>query len=231
MSALHQTEHPVDRAPRTFLRLVPRPRTQVGRTPFLLIVAGILAVGMVGLLLLNTHLQNQAFEANRLKRETAALAYQEGELEQALVVASSTTELTRRATALGLRPNRGIAYVNLADGKIAGYPMKEDGLYLPEALELSPEERRANNEKEATNAADHRRDVEQKAVEAARQRLLDARAKAEAEARAKAEADARARGQANPPQANQPPANQPQANQPANAPRTNQPQMNAAGGR
>lgn len=197
MSALQQTEHDVERTGSSRLRVVPRPRVnRVGRVPFLILVASILAVGMVGLLLLNTTLQNQAFEANRLKRHAADLAYTEGELQQNVIEASSARELNRRATAIGLRPNHGIAYVSLVDGKVSGKPQAQDPYYLPEALTLSPEEIAANNRAEAVNAAEHRENAEVKAAADARQRILDARAKAEADAKAKAEADAKAKAEA-----------------------------------
>lgn len=215
MSALHQPElRPAEKAGASRLRLVPRRDSRVGRVPFLALVASLLAVGMVGLLLLNTTLQNQAFEANRLKRRAVELSYLEGELHQRVVETSSTRELTRQATALGLRPNWGVQYVDLTTGRIGGVPNVADGRYFPATLSLSPEETRVQQQSEALNASERRRQDEERAAEDARQRVLAQRArdeaaarraatdaKAKAEADAKAKADAGARGQANQPSA------------------------------
>lgn len=200
MSALHQsvtdTTPATETGARRVLRLVPTGPQPVGRVPFLAIVGSLLLLGMVGLLLLNTQLQNQAFEASKLRRQAQQLTFTERELEDALVVANSTQSITRKATEAGLRPNHGVAYLVLPEGTVAGRPAVQDGGYLPEALSLTEAEVRDNNRAEAASTADHRREDETKAVDKARQRLLDARAKAEAEVRAKAEAEARAKADA-----------------------------------
>lgn len=165
-------------APRTRgrLRLVAPPRPRLARTPFLVLLIGLVGVGMVGLLLLNTGLQSQAFKASELRRQAAETAYAEGELEQLVIEAGSTRELTRKATELGMRPNREVAFVRLPDGLVSGEPGPSDGLFLPSALSKSPEQLAKERAEKARERAAERRAQEQKVMDGHRQRILDARA-------------------------------------------------------
>jgi hypothetical protein len=83
------------------LRMVPSAPARLARFPFILVLIGVFAIGMAGLLLLNTTLQNQAFQARRLDREATSLAYQQAALECQLDQLGGTAELARRASALG----------------------------------------------------------------------------------------------------------------------------------
>ncbi|WP_432559190.1 hypothetical protein [Granulicoccus sp. GXG6511] len=178
------------------LRLVPQPRPRMARLPFLTLLIALVGAGMVGLLLLNTSLQNQAFKASELRRTAAEMAYSVGELEQLLTEAESTRELSRRATALGMRPNRDIAFVQVPDGLVSGEPRASDGLYLPSALTKSPEELAKERAERALKRADERRTLEQGILDEHRARILDARAKEMEERRRAAEvADAQNRPQ------------------------------------
>lgn len=173
------------RGPRGRLSLVPPPQPRLGRTPFVVLLIGLVGLGMFGLLLLNTHLQNQEFKASELRREAAELAYARGELEQLVIEAGSTRELTRRATELGMRPNRGVAFVSVPDGIVSGDPGPSDGSYLPSALTKSPEQLAKERADRALTRAEERRNQEERVLQAHRQRLVDARvAEMEAEERA-----------------------------------------------
>lgn len=161
---------------RRILRLVPPPRPRMARAPFLLLLLGLVGVGMVGLLLLNTGLQNQAFEASQLRQQAAQTSYKQGELAQLVMEAGSTRELTRKATELGMRPNQGIAFIELPDGRISGEPTVADGQYQPSALSKSAEELAKERADKALTRAHERRMEEQKVVLAHRQRVADTRA-------------------------------------------------------
>lgn len=196
------------------LRLVRPNRPRMGPVAFLTFLLGLVGVGMVGLLLLNTHLQNQAFQASELRRQAAEMSYAEGELTQLVIEAGSTRELTRKATELGLRPNRGVAFVELPSGNITGDPTVDDGLFLPSALTRSAEEIAQERARDALTRAAERRQAEAGAAEQHRQRILEARAAAQAQAaQAPPPADpAQPQAQSNgdqPPPGQQPPA-QPQ---------------------
>lgn len=160
-----------------WLRLVPQPRARMARLPFLTLLIVMVAAGMVGLLLLNTSLQNQAFQASQLRRQAAEMSYAVGELEGLLTEAESTRELSRKATALGMRPNRDIAFVEVPTGVISGEPRASDGLYLPSALTRTPEEVAKERADQAMKRSANRRTDEQAALQKNRQRIIDARAK------------------------------------------------------
>lgn len=184
--------------PRQRLRLVPRPRARMARLPFLTVLIALVGAGMVGLLLLNTALQNQAFEASQLRRQAAEMSYAEGELEQLVTEAGSARELSRRATALGMRPNRDIAFIQLETGLISGDPRASDGLYLPSALTRSPEEIAKAKAEKAAKRAEERRAREQQAMDGHRQRIIDARSLELDERRRAAETAQQAPGQERP---------------------------------
>lgn len=195
------------------LRLVPRPRARMARLPFLSVLIALVGAGMVGLLLLNTALQTQAFQASQLRRQAAEMSYAEGELQQLVTEAGSARELSRRATALGMRPNRDIAFVQLGTGQISGDPKASDGLYLPSALTRSPEEIAKDKADKAVKRAEERRAREQQVLESHRQRIVDARSRELEERRRAAEAAQQAQQQ----QPQQPPAAGQQPQPPAAA--------------
>ncbi len=203
------------------LRLVRPSRPRMGPVAFLTFLLGLVGVGMVGLLLLNTHLQNQAFQATELRRQAAEMSYAEGELTQLVVEAGSTRELTRKATELGLRPNRGVAFIDIPAGNITGEPTADDGLFLPSSLTRSAEEIAQEKAKIALTHAGERRQAEARVAEHHRQRILDARAAAQAQA---AQAAAQAQAAQAPPAAPAQPQAQSNGDQP---PAGQQPQPQA----
>lgn len=167
---------PVREDRRRILRLVPPPRPRMARVPFLLVLIGLVGVGMVGLLLLNTGLQNQAFEASLLRQEAAQTSYKQGELAQLAIEAESTRELSRKATELGMRPNQGVAFIELPDGRISGEPVVADGQFQPSVLSKSTEQLAKERADKALERAHDRRMDEQMVLLTHRQRITDARA-------------------------------------------------------
>ncbi|OYN95874.1 hypothetical protein [Enemella evansiae] len=163
------------------LRAVPSTGRQLATVPFVVVLAAILGVGMVGLLLLNTSLQNQAFQASQLKRQAAEMAYAEGELSQRVVEAGSTTELTRKASDLGLRPNYFVGFLVLPDGRIVGDPKAADPAYLPSAVTRSTEEQAQIRADKARQDAQQRAADERKVLENNRTRIQKAQAKQQAD--------------------------------------------------
>ena len=85
---------------------------------------GIFGLGMAGLLMLNTTLQNQAFQARSLNRQATELAYVEADLQNQLDAAGASSELARRASLLGMRPNPRPAFLVLPKGKVIGSPTR-----------------------------------------------------------------------------------------------------------
>lgn len=177
------------------LRAVPRAGGRMARIPFLAVLAVVMGLGMVGLLLLNTTLQAQAYQLNELERQSANLSYTEGELAAKVDEVGSVQALSRAATALGMRPNDHVAFLRVPDGAVLGKPGPAGDNYAEGQLVKSPEQLReearqaAEQEsrkrvEEATEAkADQRADIEKRRAEAAR------KAEAEKAAADKAAAD------------------------------------------
>lgn len=105
------------------LRPVRNSRRKAGQTPFILVFVSLLAVGMFGLLMLTTKLQDQAFELRSLEREATELSYRQASLEVEVDKARSPQSLAALASALGMRPNEHPVYVKLPSGTIVGEPV------------------------------------------------------------------------------------------------------------
>lgn len=134
MSALATSGTPGAKPTRPTVRplaAVARRSAPMSRLPFLLVLAGILAAGMVGILLLNTTLQAQAFEVRRLQSQATRLGYEKAALESKVEKVSTTPELARRATDLGMRPNPYPVYVVLPTGEVRGVAKPVQGDELP----------------------------------------------------------------------------------------------------
>jgi hypothetical protein len=150
----------------------------LARVPFLLVLIAVFGLGMAGLLMLNTTLQNQAFETGTLHRQASELAYSQADLESKIDHLAAPQELVRRASALGLRPNPHPAFLVLPKGKIVGKPIPVSGNEVPTLVIKTPAELAAERAAAVAKA---------KAKEA--QKVADAKAKAAqqvAEAKAKA---------------------------------------------
>ncbi|KAA1423479.1 cell division protein FtsL [Mumia zhuanghuii] len=109
-------------SPRTPLRAVPARRPRTPRAPFVLLVVTVLAGGLVGLLLLNTSMQNGAFELAELEKKAQELQSRHAELALEVEQRSTPEAVAERAAALGMVPNTNPAFLRLPDGKIVGDP-------------------------------------------------------------------------------------------------------------
>jgi type II secretory pathway pseudopilin PulG len=103
-----------------YLRLVATRRSHAARAPFVAVVVGILAAGLLGLLLLNTVLAQDAFRLHALQLQSHALADQEQQLQRDVEHLQSPQTLASRATALGMVPGGPPAFLRLPDGKVLG---------------------------------------------------------------------------------------------------------------
>lgn len=153
------------------LRPVAKPVRRLSRIPFLMVLAGILGLGMVGLLLLNTTLQNEAFQARALNQQAAELSYHQAALEGQVDKVRAPQELASRASALGMRPNIYPVYLILPEGKVIGKPTPVKGNELGESVLKPPEqfaaEQAAKHQAAVKKAAAEKAAVEKAAVEKA----------------------------------------------------------------
>jgi hypothetical protein len=120
------------------LRAVAPPAARLARFPFLLVLIGIFGLGMVGLLMLNTTLQSQAFQSRTLNRQAGELAYAQADLENQLDALAAPQELARRASALGMRPNPFPAFLVLPSGNVVGKPTSVVGHEVPALIVKTP---------------------------------------------------------------------------------------------
>lgn len=104
------------------LAVVPRPAARPARAPFVLLVLGLLAGGLVSLLLLNTALAQDAFTVHDLTTRLASLSDRAQTLEQQLAVEEAPDRLAQRARALGMVPNPDPVFLRPSDGAVLGVP-------------------------------------------------------------------------------------------------------------
>jgi len=118
--------------------VVPPVSSRLARLPFVLVVIAFFGLGMAGLLMLNTTLQNQAFLFRTLNRQATALAYDQAALEAQIDQLSAPAELARHASALGMRPNPRPAFLVVPGGKVVGKPKKVTGGEAPDLIVRTP---------------------------------------------------------------------------------------------
>ncbi|PFG16976.1 colicin import membrane protein [Propionicimonas paludicola] len=178
---------PERRRPR--LRPVPQSASSLATIPFVAVVAGLLALGMVGILVLTTALQSQAFVVQDRQHQAAVLATKVSGLQAAVADKRSVQSLAVAAQSLGMRPNPVSANLRLDDGDVIGKASAVSGIEVPSIRYLTDEQVAAQV------AAMDKAEADRKAkAEAARKAKADAKA-AQAQAQAEADAQAAAGGQ------------------------------------
>ncbi|MFF2350303.1 cell division protein FtsL [Kitasatospora sp. NPDC058115] len=94
-----------------------------GRTPFAVLVVLLLGAGLLGLLALNTALNEGSFELSRLQRQTTVLTDEQQGLQHQIDQNSAPDALARRAAELGMVPAGGMAFLDLPNGgAVVGTP-------------------------------------------------------------------------------------------------------------
>lgn len=123
----------VRRSVRANLRLVaPLGVHKASRGVFSLIILGILALGLVGMLLINTTLAQGAFTLSELRSEQSELARIEASLTEEVAALAAPEALETQARALGMVPSTTLAFIQIPDGKVLGKPKAAKG--VPVAL-------------------------------------------------------------------------------------------------
>ena len=101
---------------RAELRLVPVRALRPRRAPFVVLVLLLLGFGLVGLLALNTSLQQGSFELTELERETALLRDRHAVLADDVARRSAPGVLAERARSLGMVPNEAPVFLQVDPG-------------------------------------------------------------------------------------------------------------------
>jgi hypothetical protein len=113
----HEDAQPA-RAHRARLR---RPRAP--RHRLLLACTGVLALGLLGVLLLNTIISQGAFRQHELEVALILISEEEEALARAVQQAEAPIEVERRARELGMVPAAAPVFLRLSDGAILGEPV------------------------------------------------------------------------------------------------------------
>lgn len=125
-------------SPGPALRTVVNTPGRLAKVPFMLFLATILGLGMVGLLVLNTTIQDQSRTLRTLQRQASALGYREAALQSEVAQLRGVENLAQQATRLGMRPNPFPAFIELPSGKIIGTPRVVAGDEMPGFIWTAP---------------------------------------------------------------------------------------------
>ena len=102
------------------------------RTPFVLLVLGLLGGGLVCLLVINTTLAAASFQITHLKQGNATLSQQQQALQQEIAKEQAPATIARRAYQLGMRQQQHLTFLNARTGHIYRAPLKLAGVtYAP----------------------------------------------------------------------------------------------------
>lgn len=105
------------------LRVIPARVQTTGGAGFVGLCAGLLLIGLICLLLLNTALAQGAMGLSQLQRESSSLRVQTSSLQQRINDASSAGNLAQAASELGMVRSAGRGYIDLSTGKVTGEAM------------------------------------------------------------------------------------------------------------
>src|SRR5438034_7769055 len=109
------------------LRVAPPVPVTTPRTPFVALVLVVVVTGVLGILVLNTKINENAFKLQALRDKQARLDLQQQQLDQDLALAASPNSLAASARRLGLVPAGTPAFIRLPDGRILGVPQPATG--------------------------------------------------------------------------------------------------------
>lgn len=95
------------------------------RTPFVMLVLALVAAGIVGLLVLNTKINENSFRLEGLRDRQASLEIREQQLRSDLAARQSPGNLTAAARMLGLVREESPAFLYLPDGRVVEVPQPD----------------------------------------------------------------------------------------------------------
>ncbi|MBO0867233.1 MAG: hypothetical protein J2P15_01590 [Micromonosporaceae bacterium] len=104
------------------LRAAPPVPVAAPRAPFVALVLVMVVAGVVGILVLNTKINENAFQLTNLEAQQVTLDQQEQQLNQQLADRESPNNLAAEALKLGLVPAGTPAFIRLPDGRVLGVP-------------------------------------------------------------------------------------------------------------
>jgi hypothetical protein len=87
------------------------------RTPFILLLLGLLGGGLVCLLVINTTLAAASFQISDLQKGNVELAQQQQALQQQVASDESPATIEQRAYRMGMRPQSVLSFIDLKTGR------------------------------------------------------------------------------------------------------------------
>ncbi|MEU0080221.1 hypothetical protein [Micromonospora tulbaghiae] len=112
-------------APR--LRVAPPAPIRVPRAPFVALILVLVVGGVLGILAVNTKINENAFKLEKLQQQQAKLDVDEQELKKEIAKQKAPGNLTANARKLGLVESEDPAYIRLPDGQTIGVPHPAQG--------------------------------------------------------------------------------------------------------
>lgn len=109
------------------LRVAPPVPVTVPRAPFVALVLTVVVAGVLGILVLNTKINENAFRLAQLQSQRTDLDQQEQQLDQQLADLESPNSLAAAACRLGMVPAGQPAYLKLPNGQTVGVPQPASG--------------------------------------------------------------------------------------------------------
>ena len=104
------------------LHVIPGRAPKLGRNAFGLLIGGILLLGLLTVLLLNTVLAQGAFTIHTLERSATALEVQQQALERQVEALETPESLQQKALALGMVQAGNPVFLRLRDHRVLGVP-------------------------------------------------------------------------------------------------------------
>jgi cell division protein FtsB len=109
------------------LKAEPPAPVPVPRAPFVALVLLVVTAGVLGILLLNTKVNENAFILHDLRQDQAVLDQRQQELEEEIARAGTPAQLAEAARRLGLVQAEELAYLRLPDGELVREPVPARG--------------------------------------------------------------------------------------------------------
>ncbi|MEU5564563.1 septum formation initiator family protein [Micromonospora musae] len=109
------------------LRVAPPPPMSVPRAPFAALIVMLVVGGVLGILLVNTKINENAFKLEKLQQQQARLDLEQEQLKKEIADAEAPGNLAAQARKLGLVESGEPGYVRLPDGRTIGVPQPATG--------------------------------------------------------------------------------------------------------
>ncbi|MER7443101.1 septum formation initiator family protein [Micromonospora avicenniae] len=109
------------------LRVAPPPPMSVPRAPFAALIVVLVVGGVLGILLVNTKINENAFKLEKLQQQQARLDLEQEQLKAQIADAEAPGNLAAQARKLGLVESGEPAYIRLPDGRTIGVPQPATG--------------------------------------------------------------------------------------------------------